>query len=155
MKAYLARMFRYQAWAHGRTLQGLHATPAAQADALPLMAHLLGAEHIWLSRLNQQEPRYVAWPDLSLEECNQVAAENESGYRAFIEQIEEEQLARLVRYSTSRGQEFATPALDILTHVLAHGPYHRGQIGRIIVQNGGSAPSTDFFVFAHEVEPNT
>lgn len=150
MKAYLSKMFRFQAWANRRTLQALRETPSAQADALPLMAHVLGAEHIWLARLNGQEPRYAVWPPLGFAECVSLTDENESGYRAFIEGIGEEQLADVVRYRTFKGQEYATAIQDILAHVLAHGPYHRGQIAKVIVQNGGSAPRTDFFVFAVE-----
>src|SRR4051794_23344065 len=101
MRAYLARMFRYVAWADRRALQALRAAPAAHAEALPLLAHLLAAEHVWLSRLEQREPRYPVWPGLGLDDSDALAAENEAGYRAFLGRLGEEQLAAAVRYRTS------------------------------------------------------
>lgn len=154
MKAHLERMFRFVAWADRRSLEALRAAPAAQAEALPLLAHLLAAEHVWLARLNEGEHRLPVWPTLSLGECDSLAVENAAGYQAFLEQLGEGQLADSRRYRTSHGQEFVTSVLDILTQVLTHGPYHRGQIARIIGRSGGVAVNTDFITFAREVESN-
>lgn len=153
MKAYLARVFRYMAWADQKALEALRAAPAAESEALALLAHLLAAEHIWLSRLEQREPRHPVWPTLGLGECDTLAAENDLGYRAYIDRLDDDQLSRLVHYRTSQGQKFATSILDILTHVVTHGPYHRGQIARAIGRAGGTAIPTDFILFARQAEP--
>ncbi len=153
MKAYLARMFRYVAWADRRTLEALRASPAAHAEAVPLLAHLLAAEHVWLSRLERREPRLPVWPTLSLDECASLLAENEAGYRAFVERVSEDQLHEVVSYRNTQGQEYSTPVLDILTQVITHGPYHRGQIAKAIGRSGGTAVGTDFIIFAREDKP--
>ncbi|QDU25634.1 DinB family protein [Anatilimnocola aggregata] len=150
MKPYLQRMFRYVAWADQRTLATVRVTAAAQAEALPLMAHLLAAEHVWLSRLQQREPRHAVWPALTLDECEQLAAENEAGYCEFLENLAENHLIDMKHYRNAAGQEFATLVIDILTQVIAHGPYHRGQIAKIIGRHGGTVPSTDFIIFTRE-----
>ena len=152
MKSYLERMFYYVAWADQRSLGALRAAPAAHEEALPLMAHVLAAEHVWLSRLHGREPRRAVWPTLSVDECEMLAKENESGYRAFLAQLSEPQLSELIHYRNSQGQEFATPVIDILTQVITHGPYHRGQIAKIIGRAGGTAVNTDFITFAREAE---
>ena len=51
MKARFERMLRSMAWADREILQALRDCPAAQEQGLPLLAHLLAAEHIWLSRI--------------------------------------------------------------------------------------------------------
>lgn len=130
-------MFRYMAWADRRALEALRATPAAHAEALPLLAHLLAAEHIWLARLERREPRHPVWPALDLAECDVLAAENEAGYLAFVGRLGEVAPTWAVPYRTSQGHEFVTPVLDILTQVVTHGPYHRGQIAKIIGRSGG------------------
>jgi hypothetical protein len=38
---------------------------------------------------------------------------------------------------STEGQEFVTPVIDILTHGVVHGAYHRGQIAR------GGGPDVD------------
>ena len=152
VRDYLERMFRFVAWADRRSMESLRAAPAAHAEALPLLAHLLAAAHIWLARLQQREPRHPVWPKLGIEECAALASENEAGYRAFVGQLGEGQLAAPIRYRTSQGQEFVTPVLDILTQVITHGPYHRGQIARAIGRSGGVAANTDFITFVRQVE---
>lgn len=151
--AYFARMFRYVAWADRRVLDALQAAPAAQHEALPLLAHLLAAEHVWLARLEHRDPRHPVWPALTADECAALAAENEAGYRAFLERLTEDGLGAAIRFRTTHGQEYVTPVIDILTQVVTHGPYHRGQIARVIGRAGGVVASTEFITFARDVEP--
>ena len=153
MKAHLTRMFRYVAWADRRALDALRATPGAQPEAVPLLAHLLAAEHVWLARLEQREPRHPVWPTLTLDECDALAAENEAGYGAFLGRVGDDQLGAVVRYRTTRGDEWETPVVDILTQVITHGSYHRGQIAKAIGRSGGTAVFTDFIIFSRDVGP--
>jgi uncharacterized damage-inducible protein DinB len=148
----LTRMFRYVAWADRRSLESVRGTPAAQPEALPLIAHILAAEHVWLSRLQEHEPRLPVWPKLSLEECETQAAENEVGYQWLFETVAEDQLVNEVRYRNAAGQEFATSMIDILSQVITHGPYHRGQIAKIVARSGGTPINTDFIMFTRDVE---
>jgi uncharacterized damage-inducible protein DinB len=154
VKTYFQRLFRFSAWADQRSLEALRGAPAAHAEALPLLSHVLAAEHVWLARLQHREPLHIVWPTLNLDQCAALAAENEAGYRAFLDEIEEERLAEQVRYRTSQGQEFVNSVLDILTQVALHGPYHRGQIAKIIGRSNGVATNTDFITFLRETDRN-
>jgi uncharacterized damage-inducible protein DinB len=143
-------LFRYTAWADQRCLAALRAAPAAQAEALPLLAHLLAAEHVWLSRLQQREPRFAVWPTLGLDECAALAAENEAGYREYLSQLNDERLHQPIRYRTSQGLECESTPQDILMQVVTHGPYHRGQIAKVIGRSGGAAINTDYITFTRD-----
>lgn len=150
MRAYFERVFRFVAWANQRSLEALRATPGAHAEALPLLSHLLAAEHVWLARVQRREPRHPVWPTLEIDECGALASENEAGYRTLLGQLGEEQLAAPILCRTSQGQEFVTSVLDILTQVITHGQYHRGQIAKAIGRSGGMAVNTDFITFVRE-----
>lgn len=147
MKAYLIQLFRYVAWADQRTLEALSACAAAQKLALPLLAHVLAAEHIWLARLHSQVPILTVWPTLSLEDCFSLCRKNATGFLEFVNDIDDEQLTRQISYKSSQGQEFSTRVSDMLLQVVTHGPYHRGQIAKIIGQAGGTSMNTDFITF--------
>jgi uncharacterized damage-inducible protein DinB len=151
LKSHLQTLFRYVAWADRRVLAALRETPAAQAEALPLLAHLLAAEHVWLSRLLQREPQHPVWPTLDLDACESLLAENEAGYRDYLAELADDQLSAVVSYKTSQGQPMSSTVLDILTQVITHGPYHRGQIAKIIGRTGGTAINTDYIMFSREV----
>lgn len=150
MKEFIQKLFRHVAWADRKTLEAIRATPTAHPEALPLMAHVLAAEHVWLSRFEQRELRHPVWPTLTLDECDALSRENEAGYHAFLERLKDEQLAAGFGYRTMQGQEFVTPIIDILTQVVTHGPYHRGQIAKIIGRAGGKPANTDFIIFVRE-----
>ncbi len=126
--------------------------PGRWTEALGLFAHVLAAEHIWLARLQGREASRPVWPTLSIPECETLAAENAAGYAAYIDKQAEPDLAAVVRYRNSQGEEFTNIVLDILTHVVIHGAYHRGQIAKAIGRAGGKAVNTDYIIFARSVE---
>ena len=43
---------------------------------------------------------------------------------------------------------------EMMTHVVTHGGYHRGEIGRILVQIGVTPPWDTFAVHLHQTEPS-
>ena len=110
--------------------------PAAQGEALPLLSHLLAAEHVWLVRLERRTASRSVWPTLTLSECEALAAENAAGYAGFLDRRSEGDLTEVVQYKNTKGLEFATPVIDILTHVVIHGAYHRGQIAKALAERG-------------------
>ncbi|MBI1913241.1 MAG: damage-inducible protein DinB [Planctomycetes bacterium] len=150
MRDYFTKLLRYTAWADRCILAALRELPAAQQEALPLFAHVLAAEHVWLSRVYGAEARLAVWPQLSLEECAALAGENAAGYEELLQGLGAEELVKPVRYRNTKGVEFVTPLDDILTHVVVHGGYHRGQVARAIGRAGGTTISTDYITFVRE-----
>jgi uncharacterized damage-inducible protein DinB len=105
--------------------------------------------------LQGREASRPVWPALSIPECEALAAENAAGYAAYIAEHSEPDLATVVRYRNSQGEEFANSILEILTHVVIHGAYHRGQIAKAIGRAGGQTVNTDYIIFVRSVERST
>jgi uncharacterized damage-inducible protein DinB len=154
MKKHIERMLRAMSWADDQTLEAVRACPSAQADALPLLAHLLAAEHIWLARLRNQKATHLVWPQLTVDDCKRLADENAAEYASFVGGLSENDLTAAIRYRNTNGEEFANTVIDILTHVVIHGAYHRGQIAKALGRQGVQAVNTDFITFARGVEPS-
>jgi uncharacterized damage-inducible protein DinB len=152
MRAYFLRMFEYVAWADLRTIKAVRAMPAIRDKTLPILSHLLAAEHIWLARIMMRDPCHEVWPKLELEKCDLLAAGNAIGYFDFVGRLTTEGVTQSIAYRTTQGTEFIIPTIDILTQVTTHGPYHRGQIAKIIGQAGGISINTDFITFARETD---
>ncbi len=149
MRDHFRRLFAYAAWADARALAAVRATPDP-AEGLRLLAHVLAAEHIWLSRLRGTAPSHPVWPALTADECAALADENRAGYAAFLDGLADAELAGRVRYRTTTGDEYETAVADILTHAATHGNYHRGQIARAVRAGGGEPANTDFITFARQ-----
>ena len=54
---------------------------------------------------------------------------------------------RVYEYKTTEGVPYASPAWQMLQHVVNHGTYHRGQIATMLRQLGNKSQSTDMIVF--------
>jgi uncharacterized damage-inducible protein DinB len=152
MKAHLGRMLNAMTWADAQSFGAIRDHLGTQAEALQLFGHVLAAEEAWLARLESRPQRCPVWPTLSVAECETLAAENTRGYQQYCSKLTDSELESPVRYKNTKGDEYVNSVLDILTHVVIHGAYHRGQIARIIGRAGGQSPNTDFIAYIRSVE---
>lgn len=145
--AFFRRMFRYSHWANGLVIESLAACSAAQAEGVPLVAHLMAAEGVWLARLTGQSPELPVWPELTLEQCSEWAERHRTGWQRYLEGLADDQLDTTIEYKHQSGQEFRSQVVDILTQLVTHGPYHRGQIAKIVARHGGTAAASDYIYY--------
>ena len=150
MSATLTALLDHLAWADARVLSALRDAPGSDPRSLELFAHVLGAEHVWLSRIRGTAPRVAVWPALTLEACAELAAENAAGLRAALDEetARDDALGREVAYVNSAGQAFRSTVADMLLQVALHGSYHRGQIALLVRQSGGVPSATDYIAMA-------
>lgn len=150
---HLLRSFQYDAWANRRTLSALRQVSPEKLDdrSIQIMAHLLQAQNVWLKRMRREDLTGLAiWPDLTLDQCEPLLEENARGYQQFLATLSPDRLAEIIAYRTSTGVDFRTAIIDILTQVLLHSSYHRGQLATAIARAGGTTPVTDFIFFTRE-----
>jgi uncharacterized damage-inducible protein DinB len=148
MKDHFTRLFQHLEWADARVLGSLRSAQNRQERGLELYSHILGSEHVWLSRINGSSPRVAVWPALSLDECESLRKENVSGFNGLVSRLTPELLQRPVTYRNSAGDQFTSTIEDILTHVAMHGSYHRGQIAASLRAGGDTPSPTDYIAFA-------
>ena len=143
----LGKLLDHLEWADRRVLDSLRAMPHPDQRALDLYSHVLGAEHVWLSRILRRAPREKVWPDLTLDGAAALAAENAAGLRALLESCRVNELQRPIAYSNSAGLAFESTAEDMLLQVVLHGCYHRGQVAMVVRGAGGEPSPTDYIAF--------
>jgi uncharacterized damage-inducible protein DinB len=151
---HIRSLLDHMAWADERILESLR-QPAVPRRALDLYAHVLGAEHVWLTRLEQRPHTVAVWPVLTLDQCAQLADGNRVAFQAYVERLTSDHLRRTVHYRNSAGQEFDTAIEDILVHVAMHGSYHRGQITLLVRDAGADPQPTDYIAFVRGVPAAT
>ena len=61
-----------------------------------------------------------------------------------LEDLDDETLHDGVAYRNSKGEFWTSTVADILSHVVLHASYHRGQIAAAIREAGGTPAYTDF-----------
>jgi uncharacterized damage-inducible protein DinB len=151
----LSKLLDHLVWADARVLDSLRAMTHPDQRALDLYAHVLGTEHVWLSRILERAPREKIWPELTVERATELAAENAASLRSFFESLSADQLQRKVSYKNSVGLAFESTIEDMLLHVVLHGCYHRGQVA-LVVRGAGAEPApTDYIAWVRGVPAAT
>jgi uncharacterized damage-inducible protein DinB len=111
---------------------------------LQLLAHILSAERLWLERIGKQPQSLPVWPEFSLDQCGAQIAELDRLLQDYLGQLSSVTLLDDVAYKNSKGEPWKSTVQDILTHVLLHSAYHRGQIATAMRAGGEQPAYTDF-----------
>jgi len=148
----LRQLFAFNEWANRRILDSFNDASPQSPQALRAFAHLLIAEKMWLVRLlrNEDTTGFDFWQASTLEECAALLKENSLAYTDLLKNLTEETLDSVATYRNSKGVEYHTSFYDILTHVLFHSTYHRGQVAMAVRNDGGEPAYTDYIAFVRE-----
>jgi uncharacterized damage-inducible protein DinB len=147
---YLRRQFAYDAWANREVLSALSAGNRSSSRPRQLLAHILSAERLWLERIRRQPQSLPVWPDFSLEQCEAQISELASLWREYLSPLSSTSLAEEITYKNTKGEDWKSTVHDVLTHVLLHSAYHRGQIASQVRAGGETPASTDFIHAARQ-----
>ena len=142
-KGDFVRLFAYDHWANRECLKAL-AAGQTQTEVLGRMAHILSAEKLWLDRIQAVPQSMAVWPGLSLEECSALADEIAAAWSAYFAHLAMDALAEVIEYRNSKGESWTSRVEDVLTHVIMHSAYHRGQIAIEMRALGAEPAYTDF-----------
>lgn len=150
------RLFRYDRWANGEVFQALRASgegsgaPSSGASgegmrrALKRLAHIVGAEWLWLARLSLPAEATAVWPEMTLDQCGRQIETLGDAWDGYVAGLDPAGLDRTIDYTNSKGQPWSSRVEDVLTHVVMHSSYHRGQIALEMRAAGMNPAYTDF-----------
>jgi uncharacterized damage-inducible protein DinB len=151
-------LYEYNRWANGRTLDAAERLdPAAFVKDLKssfpsvrdTLAHILGAEWIWLRRWKGETPAKLLsaadFPTVASLRDRFGAVDVERG--AFLGSLTEERLQQPFDYKDLAGNPYRLPVIQTMQHVVNHGTYHRGQVTTMLRQLGATPIGTDMSRF--------
>lgn len=154
----LRELYNYNFWARDQQLAACAALSEEQL-ARPLgssfgslrdtLAHLLGADWVWLQRFHGQSPRSFPWANeiQALEAIRGRWQSIEEDMRAYLAVLMPEALATPLTYQNFKGETWTYPLWQCLVHLVNHGTYHRGQVTMALRQLGSTPPGIDFLVY--------
>jgi uncharacterized damage-inducible protein DinB len=146
------RMFAYDHWANRECLAAMRkagsVSAGAPSDTIGRMAHILSAQKLWLERILRQPQSMKVWPSATIQDCMALADEMSAAWRNYLTRLANQfapgSLDDQVEYRNSKGEPWSSRVEDILTHVLFHSAYHRGQIALQMRACGMEPAYTDF-----------
>ncbi len=139
----LDRLFRYDAWANREALASLR-VPPPPPRGLKLMGHIVGAEALWHARLTGARAPLPVWPDLRIGQTETWLDDLAGTWTRYLAGVLPARLGERIAYTNTKGDAFTSTVEDILTHVVMHSAYHRGQIAADVRAAGHEPAYTDF-----------
>jgi len=97
-----------------------------------------------LERIRQQPQSLPVWPEIALDRCAAQIDELAQLWREYLAQLSPAALSHKISYKNSKGESWSSTVQDILTHVVLHSSYHRGQIASLMRAGGQTPAYTDF-----------
>jgi uncharacterized damage-inducible protein DinB len=158
----IRELYVYNHWANQRVLASITPLSAGQftrsmgnsfGSVRDKVAHILGAEWIWLERWLGRSPRAL----LPAAEFPTVAsirerwATVEQDRNRFIQTLTPAKLQETVAYINTRSEPFSYLLWQQMAHVVNHSTYHRGQVTTLLRQLGAEPQNTDFLTY-YDVE---
>lgn len=151
------RWFDYEQDSNAKVLASLQAVPQQLRSepsfqkAVDLMAHLVAARNMWLSRLGFGSAPTDLFPtQTDLSTLAGLVDEMQAAWSAYFTKLTDDQLDRRFEYQSYDGPRFSNTIVDVLTQLFGHSLYHRGQIAMILRSIGAEPAATDFIYWARE-----
>jgi uncharacterized damage-inducible protein DinB len=154
-------LYDYNAWANHRQLEGASKLTAEQfvqamgssfASVRDTLAHIYGAEWIWLERFQGRSPSSL--PETTqfkdLASLRERWNELETRLLAFVRGLTQTDLERVIEYKTLKFGVYRNPLWQSMQHLVNHGSYHRGQVTTLLRQLGAQPVLTDLMHFYRE-----
>ena len=151
-------LYEYNRWANGRTLEAAERLePAAFVKDLTnsfpsvrdTLAHILGAEWIWLRRWLGESPATLvtAAEFTTAASLRERFAAVDKERATLLASVTEARLQQPFDYKDLAGNAMRLPLVQSMQHVVNHGTYHRGQVTTMLRQLGATPVGTDMSRF--------
>lgn len=153
----LLKLVRYQQWANKKTAEPLKTISADVADrelggSFPTLRltvlHMLQADYRWLHRLKGLPIVEIpaGWQNEKIDSLISLWLDVQDELVARVRELAP-QGNPMVKFTTAKGDTFQLPLEEVITHVVNHSTYHRGQLVNMLRMTGAAPESTDYFLF--------
>lgn len=116
-------------------------------NTLKIFSHILNAQKIWNSRIENEDLSLDAWKVHTKDDLEKLENRN---FKRTLKILEKMELEKVIFYKNSKGVQFQNSVQEILFHVVNHSTYHRGQIAAEMRRAGLEPVSSDYIIYKRE-----
>jgi uncharacterized damage-inducible protein DinB len=158
----LHTLFKYQAWANDEFLEKMKGFDSQLHNerryiAMRLMNHTCTVSQIFAAHLSGTKHNFSSDNPAeipSLEDLRVAVTAADRWFLEYLKNVTPEQLAESVPFVFTDGDKGYMSREEMLTHVVTHNGYHRGEIGRMMKELGLPIPWDTFAVHLHQADPS-
>ncbi len=157
----LQSLFQYKSWSNEKLFAELgkldpQTQQAESHAALRILNHIYVVDRIFAAHLAGEPHAYTATntPETpTLAELQAAVRTSDAWYLDYVRGVSAEALAENLEFTFTDGAAGRMSREEILAHVITHGGYHRGAVGRIMAQLQAPPPRDTFTVYLHQAQP--
>ena len=143
----LLDLINYTQLADRRIVDVFLQSETALPEAQNIFSHILNAQHIWLKRIQKQEPQFDRFQLQPVDVFEEMHNQN---CREMLEVLHNHDIKEMIIYKNASGEPFTNAIHDILFHVVNHSTYHRAQIAIQFRINNIQPPVTDYIAYKRD-----
>lgn len=149
MKNHFRDLIKFNDWANQRMLITLEDAEVSDDELLKMFSHIISAQIIWLNRIKDLPTSpFPIWEQYKLSELRTMTMESSTNWFHYIEEHQFQTFEEMIFYKNSQGKRYENTIREIITHVVNHSTYHRGQLAKSMKTLGIEPPRTDFMAYA-------
>lgn len=137
-------------WADAHFLRVLREATVDVSAVMREVAHVRGAQEIWLARIEHRPPTLPIWPEWSPADLAELGPALDVRLRAMFAELTPESLVQTLTYANLAGATYDTPVGEILLHLCMHGHYHRGKANAAMSRAGLAPVSIDYITWQRQ-----
>lgn len=157
----LHSLFQEKAWIDAQFFDQLarldpQAQQAERHTAMRTLNHIHVVDRIFAAHLRGEAHGYTATntPETpTLDELRRAVAECDAWYVGYTRSLTPAQLDEPLAFTFTDGDAGRMSREEVLAHVITHGAYHRGEVGRVLKQTPVPPPRDLYTRFLHQTQP--
>ena len=157
----LGSLFDNKAWADEALFAAVRAidetaNPTERHTAIRWLNHIHVVDQIFAGKLPSMSHGHSATNTQdtpSFEKLQEAVRATDRWYADYVRSVSAETLSESLEFGFTDGQNGRMSREEMLVHVVTHGSYHRGAVGRVMAQLSIAPPRDTFTVYVHKTEP--
>ena len=150
-----ARVFGNTYYVGTKELSAITHAPERRT-AMLILNHAYVVDRIFVANLQRQKHGYTSAGTKeipTLENLSKAVRETDLWYVEYVSRLSSQELTEAIDFTFTDGTDGRMSCEEMLAHVITHGTYHRGEVGRILSQLSIARPRDIFTGYLHKVEP--
>jgi uncharacterized damage-inducible protein DinB len=164
----IRHLYAYTEWANELVLAASEKLPGEEllrnvnishGSILGTLAHMAGAEWVWLERWHGESPGGDVWEQWTVRHCGSMQELRAKWQpiiqkrHSYLERLTDAELQRDLSFKRLNGEQYSLPLGQQMHHVVNHATLHRGQVVGMIRQLGIAPPATDLLFYLMATRP--
>ena len=152
-------LYAYNDWANGHVIDAASALTDAEygrdlgasfGSVRGNLAHIVGAQMLWLGRFNSARGGNLPEVEGSLDAVRRLNTSFHAGLRDFLAFLPESDLPKAISYVDTRETPREHQLGQLLVHVVNHGTHHRAEAAMLLTSLGYAPRQLDYVFFELE-----